>query len=65
MSQMNIDKMIHDEGNCDSHSCRYCDQEEDNHLTGRIHDPGCKCRDCLEEKADHRYHEKINEEEEK
>ena len=55
---MNIDKMIHDEGNCDSHSCRYCEKEENYHL----HDAGCKCRDCLEEKADHRYHEKINEE---
>ena len=50
MSQMNIDKMIHDEGNCDSHSCRYCEQEETIILSGEYMTPDANAEIVLRKK---------------
>lgn len=57
MTQDEIDREMHEEGNCGS-DCPYCveDDDEDN----IFHKVGCKCKECEKNFAEHKYDELIN-----
>ncbi|MCK5602705.1 hypothetical protein KAR91_12565 [Candidatus Pacearchaeota archaeon] len=47
MTQDEIDRELHNEGNCED-GCPYCIEEEDE--AQPIHPAGCQCGDCEDNK---------------
>lgn len=55
MTPEEIERELHDNGDCDPEICRIC-------LKGDFHPARCKCRECLDEKSDRRHHAKVDDE---
>lgn len=57
MTQDDIDREIHDEGNCED-GCSYCAKEGEG--KNIFHKVGCECKECKKNFAEHKYSELID-----